>query len=145
MKKALFFLSLFLLIYHSFSEPISGEEPSEMEEWLRQQDEQSLQELRVTNPLAYEEAMEERKRFKEFTSIVNAFHEGKMDVAEAKRRLTPLVKRSVEQRIKNSLDFEIEETKMRLEYLKKIKRNPNQFVNDEVELQLGLRTPENGY
>ena len=99
------------------------------------------QELQKIAPEIYRETVKAKERSQKIERILSRFREGKISETIARRELTSLTKQSFQTRIA-TLDQELEEAKKRVEYLKRVKKNPNTLVNEEVERYLGKGTRE---
>ena len=140
------FLLLLSLVSLGASKPPSQsqEKIKKMREELKRLEEISLERLKQTNPKAYEEKLRQRELSQKISEVVGSFRKGKLDEEAARKRLSPLVRQSLERRIQH-LDAEIERAEKRLEYLKKAKRNPDFLVDQQVNFYLGKATLEDRF
>jgi len=145
MTKKIVFIALFLLCFSFLSsaeppKPIK-KETQDPRERMKAMEEQSLKDLKERNPQAYQERMRMKALSQKLSQILSSFREGKMNEVQARRELTPLARESVEARLRN-LDREIEQARKKLEYLEKLKKDPNLLVSGQVDRYLGKRSPE---
>lgn len=105
--------------------------------------ERNLEEMKKNNPEAYQNVLKVRQRAQRISDIVSQFRQGQMNADEARERLIPLVREDSENRLRY-LDKEINQTKMRLDYLLQIKRDPNFLVDKTIENYLAPPKPPQG-
>ena len=107
-------------------------------ETLRQQE---LERLKRENPQAYEQRKAALEREQKMQAVVTAFYQGTLSGDEAERRLTPLVKKQLEEEgALSSLSARIERLEDKLAFLKKAQKNPNLLVKQRIEQMLGKTT-----
>lgn len=114
------------------------QEMEEIRKRTRRIDEESLLNLKKYDPSAYAARVKMQGLSQKISEVVTSFRQGQLNEGEARKRLTPLVKETLESRIKN-LDKEIEVTSRKLDYLKKAKANPSVLINQYVDSYLGKR------
>jgi len=144
MRKILI-LSLLLLSCPTFVFAQQSTNPEQMQkqmEKMRQEFEKRQQEdlenLKKTDPKAYQERNDSLDRQAKINSILTSFHAGKISVSQAEQQLYPLVKQNIKDM---NVDAEIARLEKRLEYLKKVKRDPDLLIKKRIDELLGRSTP----
>jgi len=123
---------------HQGSKQSAGESPLTAFETLQQQ---ALERLKRENPQAYEQRKAALEREQKMQAVVTAFYQGTLSGDEAERRLTPLVKKQLEEEgALSSLSARIERLEDKLAFLKKAQKNPNLLVKQRIEQMLGKAT-----
>lgn len=110
---------------------------AQMERLQKEQDEN----LKRSNPAAFEKIERERERNKKISEVVAAFRAKKLDESEARRRLEPLMREQARAE-PAALDGEIAHLEKRLAQLKEQKADPGKAARERVDLMLGLRLPK---
>ena len=117
------------------------EELKKMRERMEQLEARRLEELKTQNPAAYQQAIQAKETQKKISEIISSYQREQLNEGAAKSQLAPLVRKSLESRIK-TLDREIQEATKRLEYLRKVKANPDLMVTDQINIYLGKNASE---
>ena len=112
-----------------------------MRERMEQLEARRLEELKTQNPAAYQQAIQAKETQKKITGIISSYQREQLSEEAAKSQLAPLVRKSLESRLK-TLDREIQEATKRLEYLRKVKANPDLMVTDQINIYLGKNASE---
>ena len=119
-------------------------EREKIEKNLREIEDRMLQELKSADPVAYQERIKRKELAEKIKKIVSSFRQGSVAEGEARRQLAPLVRKSLEPRFKN-LDKEVEAASRKVEYLKKIKKDPDALVAQQIDHYLGKGSPEDQF
>lgn len=137
-------LSFYMMSRVSIAAPLSEGEKEKMREGLRKLGERTMQRLKETNPALYQETVKMRELSLQISDITSSYRRGKLDEATARKRLAPLVRETLEKRIQN-LESEIERTTKKLDYLKRVKKNPNLLIEQQIDVYIGKGAPEEYY
>jgi len=152
MKKTIFFLiGLFLLtsIQNTFAESskhyamnrsreVRQMQRAEKERVKKMQrlEERRLRKLKRVDAKQYREIMQAKRRSQKIDEITSRLREGKISKTVAKKKLAYYLNGSLKRRILE-LDRELERTQERVDYLRRIKKNPAFLVEEEVNRYLG--------
>lgn len=93
---------------------------------------EQLDELRRSNPEAYEQTKRYRERQAAIDKILEAFRRGRLDQAGARRQLTPLIKSRADEEMKD-IARRIESLRTELNRLEQLRAGPGKWVGGEVE------------
>src|SRR3989338_5258553 len=85
---------------------------------------------------ASKEAQAAVNRQQKIGEILQAFNEGRLQLAAARKSLYPLVKAEMEGELQ-MIDEQLEYAKRHLEFLEKAKKNPDLLVQQRVDMMLG--------
>ncbi|MFH1414027.1 MAG: hypothetical protein ABIG56_04195 [Candidatus Omnitrophota bacterium] len=130
---------LFSPVHYSFAqeEPkVIDSEQMRLEMEQRQQEE--LERLKELDPDAYKQMKESIERSSKINELLSLYRQGRISLSQAKKLLYPLVEENLQAQI-NNIDFEIEKTEKKLNYLNKIKGNPKYLIEERVDMLLGER------
>lgn len=103
----------------------------------------NIEQLKTTNPEAYQEQKEAADREETISKILSKFRDGNLTEEEAKKQLHPLVKKEVAPQLQG-VDEQIASLEKKLAFWKKVRADPDVLVRQEVEYRLGTRKPEPG-
>ena len=108
------------------------------QELMRRFQRQQLEDLKRSNPEAYEAAEKERRLQEEVSRIVEDFQAGKLDAERARKKLLPLLRAIMRPEL-DDLDKRIARLEERLKALRKAKQDPGSLVAERADVLLGLR------
>jgi polyhydroxyalkanoate synthesis regulator phasin len=134
-QKILLLFFLLAVFLYSPAAALDSEESEVTNGGSRALEPGDFEELKKTDPDAYKQIKEEIELSEKIADIVDSFKEGKINKDAARKRLRPLVKKSLRYRL-GYIDDEIKQTMQRLRYLKRIKKEPSILVEDEIEFYL---------
>jgi hypothetical protein len=119
---------------------LRDQDMEEIKERSRRSEEAMLSNLKKYDPPAYQARMKMQGLSQKISEIVVALRQGQLAEGEARKKLFPLVKEVLGDRI-NHLDREIEMTSKKLDYLRKAKANPASLINHYIDSYLGKSDP----
>ena len=109
-------------------------------EQAQQQLQRQLEELKDSNPAAYQQLKEWQEQAQEQERVLKELQAGAIGLDAARKRLYPLVKARAEQQ-GASVDSSIAQMKRVLEDLERLKRHPEEWIQREIDRTLGVPTP----
>ncbi len=141
MKQKIIFIWLtlfFIFLIPSFSQsaPDYEKKRTEVQQQIREMQKRALERIQKTDPKTYREVVKRNELSQKIDGIVASFRRGSVTEGDARKKLLPLVRESLGNRIEN-LDKEIERLTKQLDSLKKAKANPDFLVNQQVNRYLG--------
>lgn len=128
---------LFIFIFLTFLSAHPQEEKEDIGKIdFQKQEKEFLEIMKKEDPEEYRRYMELKRREEKIDTVVSQYQEGKITYETAKRKLYPLFKERLRDRITN-IDEEIARLEKKLSFLKKTKKNPSILIKKEIDQALG--------
>ena len=95
-----------------------------------------VQEMRKSKPAAYREMMQAEERERQISGILSRLKAGKISQTVARKKVGYLMNGTLEKRLLQ-IDRELEEAQKRVDYLRRVKRNPELLIDEEMNRRTG--------
>lgn len=116
------------------------EEHERMAEEIKKREMEELERLRATDPELYEKRKRQIEINERIEEIVISFREGRISEAAAVKQLYPLMREQTREYIDDYLKLEIERLDKRLDFLKRVEKDPDILIQRRINQILG-KTP----
>ncbi len=136
---SIFFIAIFLCSLLFIEKPVFSQNQEELQQRLRKIQEENIQVIKELYPDSYDQAVKWQEDIYKTNNIVKDYGEGKISYQEARDRLYPFIEQEINVLLKEA-DIQIESISAQLEYLKKIKNNPEAAIEERLKMYLSLNS-----
>lgn len=112
----------------------------DIEQKMKQMQQEELERLKKENPQLYQQRRDAFDRQTKISAILSSFHAKTLSESQVESQLYPLIKQDVQQ-YATGLGAEIQRVEKRLEFLRKVKSNPEILVKKRLDQLLGKSAP----